>query len=142
MHCPVNSFSVSSVQMTSYVLFCFIWFWDGRVAFPCGLAIILAWYLRHFRWIVNNWKLTSWKTWLHVVKLRNSTRRKQMLNWFLNFFRIDQLIYIILLSSVLCQARINYALQRQKHNNYRIKINLNRNRKQKKWCTVQSKDYY
>ena len=64
-----------------------------------------------------------------------------MLNCFLNFFRIDQRIHIILLSSVICQARINDALQRQKHN-YRIKINLNKNRKQKKWCTVQSKDYY
>ena len=49
MHCPVNSFSVSSAQMTSYVLFCFIWFWDGRVAFRCGLTIILAWYLTQFQ---------------------------------------------------------------------------------------------
>ena len=42
MHFPVNSFSVSSAQRTSYVLFCFIWFWDGRVAFRCGLTITLA----------------------------------------------------------------------------------------------------
>ena len=48
MHFPVNSFSVSSAQRTSYVLFCFIWFWDGRVAFRCGLTITLAWYLRQF----------------------------------------------------------------------------------------------
>ena len=49
MHFPVNSFSVSSAQRTSYVLFCFIWFWDGRVAFRWGLTIILAWYLRQFQ---------------------------------------------------------------------------------------------
>ena len=49
MHCPVNSFSVSSAQTTIYVLFCFIWFWDGRVAFRCGLTIILARYLRQFQ---------------------------------------------------------------------------------------------
>ena len=80
MHCSVNSFSVSSTQTTSYVLFCFIWFWDGRVAFRCGLTIILARYLRQLFQVdrQHNWKLTSWKTWLHVVKLRNSTRRKQM----------------------------------------------------------------
>ena len=49
MHCPENSFSVSSAEMTSYVLFCFIWFWDGRVASRCGLTVILAWYLRQFQ---------------------------------------------------------------------------------------------
>ena len=49
MHCPVNSLSVSSAQMTNYVLFCFILFWDGRVAFRCGLTVILAWYLRQFQ---------------------------------------------------------------------------------------------